>query len=308
VNPYFNLAFETYLVRHHQAGDASLYLWQNENTVVIGRNQNPWKECDLDYLKSTEGKLVRRLSGGGAVYHDLGNLNFTFISNDAADRIQKNIGIIIDALGQYGIRAQFSGKNDILAEGYKVSGNAFYTEVDTLCHHGTLLVDVDGSRLEKVLTVSKQKLASKGIDSVKARVKNLTALQSALTVDGLIQRLNRAFLAAQDSINDPIAIDAEKLLAGDLQDTLPNSAAEIKSLMTDFESWEWRFGASPVFNVQINERFPWGTVELYLQVEDGVVKAVTVTSDALEVNLPERIKKKLLGCPYDEAAIKALIS
>jgi lipoate-protein ligase A len=315
-NPYFNLAFESYLVEQHRSGEAYLYLWQNENTVVIGRNQNPWKECDLTYLEETGGKLARRMSGGGAVYHDLGNLNFTFVTDDGEEQIHQNIAVIIAALGaEFGIRAEFSGKNDLMVDGFKVSGNAYFAEEGTLCHHGTLLVDVDGNRLGKLLTVSKQKLESKGIDSVRSRVKNLVMFNPNVTVEGLMRCLDHAFITAYGTADHAAdykadsttvrTIDVIDVSEGDV-DT--HSSAVIHPLMQQFESWEWRYGASPAFNVQMSERYAWGSVDLYLMVEDGIVKAVKIASDALDVNLPEKLSARIVGAPFDEAKIKALMA
>jgi len=186
-NPYFNLAFEEYLVKNAKTEDQIYYLWQNDNTVVIGRNQNPWKECAWEKLEEDGGKLVRRLSGGGAVFHDLGNLNFTIIRKDEELQIERNIGLITKALDKFAIEAYFTGKNDMVVEGYKISGNAFVEEEGILCHHGTMLIDADLTKLGNYLKASELKLKSKGIDSVVARVKNLKEFNSEITVEKIIK-------------------------------------------------------------------------------------------------------------------------
>lgn len=295
-NPYFNLAFEEYLVVNHDPRDQILFLWQNQNTVVIGRNQNPWKECNLEELTRQGGILVRRLSGGGAVYQDLGNLNFTFISRFSEKKVTENLGLMIQTLHLKGIQAVFSGKNDILAQDHKISGNAFFVEDDTLCHHGTLLVNTDLEKLGGLLTVSQNKLQSKGIDSVKSRVINLGKLNPDISIDGLKKDLIRTFLTENE--NAPVFSIDEKT-AGD-----ESIAFEIvRRLMEKYESWEWNFGASPEFNFQICERFSWGGVDVYLLVNDGIITKVKVFTDALEVNLAEKIETAILNKRFDYEGI-----
>ncbi len=299
-NPYFNLAFEEYLVRYADQRDQILFLWQNLNTVVIGRNQNPWKECNLQELNLQGGKLVRRLSGGGAVYHDLGNLNFTFISAYSERKIEENIGLIIRALSLNGIHAVFSGKNDILAQGYKVSGNAFFIEDDILCHHGTLLTDTDLEKLNSFLTVSKRKLHSKGVDSVKSRVKNLKELNRTITIESLKSALMSVF-APEGDAPSTCWIDDDTI-----EDGLAHRKAVLR-LMKRFESWEWNFGSSPEFNLQISERFPWGEVDLYLLVKDGHIVKSEIATDALDIDLPQRIKNKIQHRKFDYDEIICLL-
>jgi len=194
------LAFEEYLVRQYESDDEVLFLWQNQNTVVIGRNQNPWKECDLEHLQSQQVQLVRRLSGGGAVYHDLGNLNFTFISAFHSEKVADNINKIISALALNGVNACFSGKNDILVDGYKISGNAFYVDNNVLCQHGTLLVNEDLKKMSRLLTVSPQKLHSKGIDSVKSRVINIQALNRNISIESLKKDIIKIFSSSDRNV------------------------------------------------------------------------------------------------------------
>ena len=300
-NPYFNLAFEEYLVRHASQRDRILFLWQNQNTIVIGRNQNPWKECNLQELECQGGKLVRRLSGGGAVYHDLGNLNFTFISTYSEHKIEENIGLIIKALKLNEIDAVFSGKNDILVDGNKVSGSAFFAEEDILCHHGTLLADTDLEKLSCFLTVSKHKLQSKGIDSVKSRVRNLKTINGRITIESLKTALLHTF-APEDG-----KIAAYRVNEDATNDDLIDSKS-ILELMKRFESWEWNFGSSPEFNLQINERFHWGEIHLYLLVKDGFIMQTEVSTDALDVNLPQKIKVLMQNRKFDYDEVLSLLN
>ena len=191
--PYRNLAVERYLLEHTPAGSVTLYLWQNKNTVVIGRNQNPWAECNMAQLRRDGVHLVRRLSGGGAVYHDSGNLNFTFLTDARTYNLARQLEVILTALKSLGINAEKSGRNDILVDGRKVSGNAFYTSGAKKYHHGTLLIDVKTDKMAKYLTVSPLKLQAKGVSSVKSRVLNLKSVCPFLTVPVLQNALVRSF-------------------------------------------------------------------------------------------------------------------
>lgn len=285
-SPYFNLAFEEYLVRTHDPEDQVLFLWQNQNTVVIGRNQNPWKECNVEELERQGGHLVRRLSGGGAVFHDLGNLNFTFVSAFSEGKIKENIGLIIEALSLRGIPAAFSGKNDIMAEGYKISGNAFFVEDEILCHHGTLLVDTDFEKLNRILTVSRRKLESKGIDSVKSRVKNLKELNKDISIERFIADLVDRYSSFGDL--PPIVSFVDESTENDYI-----NRETVQTLMKRYQSWEWNFGSSPEFNLQISERFPWGEADLYLSVVDGIIVKAEIATDALDIDLPRKIKESI---------------
>ena len=182
-HPYKNLAVEEYLLLHCEPQECILYLWQNQNTVVIGRNQNAWKECKVESLEENGGHLARRLSGGGAVYHDLGNLNFTFLVSKENYSIDRQLEVIVKAVQKLGAKAEKSGRNDILIDGKKFSGNAFFDSKGYYYHHGTLLLNVDTASMSRFLNPSKAKLQSKGIDSVRSRVVNLSSLCPDITVD-----------------------------------------------------------------------------------------------------------------------------
>lgn len=185
-NPWHNLAVEKYLAGQIKKGDIMLYLWQNERTVVIGRNQNALRECRAQLLEEEGGCLARRTTGGGAVYHDLGNLCFTFLASPEVYDLEKQLKVIQHACRKFGIETSFSGRNDIITEeGFKFSGNAFSKTSQCSIQHGTLMVNVDVSQLGKYLTPSKDKMKAKGVKSVQSRVCNLQDLNPEVTTDDM---------------------------------------------------------------------------------------------------------------------------
>ncbi|SHK05753.1 lipoate-protein ligase [Clostridium amylolyticum] len=292
-DPWFNLALEEYLLNSISEDEVIFYLWQNQNTVVIGNNQNSWKECRIDELNSDDGKLVRRLSGGGAVFHDLGNLNFTFLaSNDNFD-INKQLHVILHALKDFGINAEFSGRNDIEVFGKKFSGNAFYYGDKGNYHHGTLLVDVNMSKLSKYLKVSESKIKSKGIDSVKARVINLKEINPLLIIEDLKTSLVRSFCEVYSVSPEEYVVD--------------ESTEEIKELYEKYSSWNFIYGESPEFDIEYENRFSFGNVQLCLKVNNGTITQCKVFTDALDTIFPTIIETALKGVPFQkEAIIKAI--
>ena len=191
-NPHRNLAIEEYLTDTVPEDTLIVYLWQNKHTVVIGRNQNAWAECRTAEFERDGGTLARRLSGGGAVYHDMGNLNFTFSLRTEDYDLRKQQSVIVEACRMLGIPAEISGRNDILTNGCKFSGNSFYSHNGCSFHNGTLLLSVDMANLGKYLTPSKVKLESKGVASVRSRVINLTELVPTLSVAQMADAMVKA--------------------------------------------------------------------------------------------------------------------
>ncbi|MCF0150049.1 MAG: lipoate--protein ligase, partial [Firmicutes bacterium] len=194
-DPYRNLAIEEYLLDSVKKNCCILYLWQNKNTVVIGKNQNGWKECRTELLKEEGGLLARRLSGGGAVFHDLGNLNFTFLVNTEDYDVDRQLTVIQNACHLLGIDARRSGRNDLLCMERKFSGNAFYKTKEKCYHHGTLLLHADTEKMSRYLNPSAAKLKAKGVDSVRSRVLNLCEVKPDLTVDAMMSALIQSFAA-----------------------------------------------------------------------------------------------------------------
>lgn len=284
-DPHYNLAVEQHLLETVDAGTCVLYLWQNENTVVIGRNQNPWAECRTTLLEEEGGQLARRLSGGGAVFHDLGNLNFTFLVPQGDYDLDRQLGVITEAVRRLGLHAERSGRNDILAEGRKFSGNAFYKNGTQAYHHGTLLVEADMEKLGRYLVPSRAKLQSKGVESVRARVVNLRELNPEISIPGLKAALREAFEAVyglNTQVIRPEELDAEAIAA----------------LTARNRSWEWNYGQRLPFSFQCEGRFDWGGVQLAFQVEHGTVQQAKVYSDAMDWALAPRAEALLTGSRF----------
>ncbi|MDO5111738.1 MAG: lipoate--protein ligase [Clostridia bacterium] len=287
LDPCHNLALEDTLFDVHRQGVA-LYLWRNQNTVVIGRNQNAWKECRLSELAHDGGTQVRRMSGGGAVFHDVGNLNFTFITTKALYDQTRQLGVITAAVNALGIPAAFTGRNDIVtADGAKFSGNAFRHTHTTDLHHGTLLIDVDMQKLGKYLSPSPDKLRAKGVDSVRARVCNLKELRNDLTIDMMAQALTEAFLREYGAY------------ATLEEAALPQAA--LAAAQARHQSWEWRCGASPSFDASLSTRFAWGGVELLLTMQKGRITEARVFSDAMDEAFIRSLSPALTGARYNSA-------
>jgi lipoate---protein ligase len=289
-NPWQNLALEECLLSRCAQDDVMLYLWQNANTVVIGKHQNPWRECRAELLDQEGGRLARRVTGGGAVFHDLGNLNFSFIAGKSVYDLGRHLGVVLAAVRQLGIEAEFSGRNDILSEGRKFSGNAFAHRQNASLHHGTLLVAVDMQKLGRYLQVSQAKMESKGIKSVQSRVVNLSELNADVTIDSLRASMASAFRAAY---GPTIQAEAHELVDAKLYD----------EAFTRQQSWEWRFGQSPHFDVSLENRFPWGGVELQLTSREGRISEAFVYSDAMDEEFITSLSAALVGLPFSPAAI-----
>ncbi len=288
-DPYENLAIEEALLE--QVPDcAILYLWQNEHTVVIGKNQNPWKECAAALLAQEGGHLARRLSGGGAVFHDLGNLNFTLLLPQTDFDIQKQLTVVEKAMQSLGLPAQRSGRNDVLVQGRKFSGNAFYKNGKAAYHHGTLLVCADLQRLGRYLTPSRLKLQSKGVESVTSRVANLQEFSPELTLSQVKQALIQAFSRVY-------GLPVERLAVPD--------RALLERLENRYASDGWIYGTRYPFSCTLEGRFLWGGVEVCLEVRENRVTRARVYTDAMEDSWVETLEQRLTLCPFERAALKA---
>lgn len=294
-DPYFNLAIEQHLLETVEDGCCILYLWQNQNTVVIGRNQNAWKECRTTLLEEEGGHLARRLSGGGAVFHDLGNLNFTFLVPTVDYDLDRQLDVIITACRTLGIKAKRSGRNDILANDRKFSGNAFYQNGSRSYHHGTLMVDADLERMGRYLNPSKAKLAAKGVDSVRSRVVNLRELCPGLSIPTLSQHIIAAF-------QQVYGLSMETMTLDDMD------CSVIKSLYRRNRSWEWNYGRQLPFTFECEGQFSWGNLQIQLQVDSGIVRAAQVYSDSMDWQSAPDLEKAFTGSRFTIDALQSCVN
>ena len=279
-DPHRNLAAEEFLTANIGEGTEILFLWQNASTVVIGKNQNSRAECDLERMAADGILLSRRLSGGGAVFHDLGNLCFSFISHEDSHNVTHQLSLIADACRAFGIDAKPTGRNDIEADGRKFSGNAFYCVGKNKCHHGTVLIASDMGRLSNYLTVSKTKLEAKGIKSVRSRVVNLAELAPEMTVEAFERALVEAF-------------------APDMTIIAPWREWSIKS-REEFASREWLLGSDPEFTDEVKYRTDAGEFTLHLTVKGETVTDCAVYTDSLDTEAAEKICAEVIGKRIEE--------
>lgn len=280
--PFLNLAVEDWLFQHCEADSLVCYLWRNERTVVIGQNQNPFAECNVDLLEGEGGHLMRRTTGGGAVYHDVENLNFTFVAPVAVADIQRNFKVIADALATYGIKAEVSGRNDMTAEGRKFSGSAFHKNATTALHHGTIMIKTDIEALRRYLTPNVSKLLKHGVKSVESRVVNLSELAD-IAVESLMPRI-------------VVAFEKEYGQKSEVVEFSEMSKIEAVRQRRDFyASDEWRFGRWRDFKATCKGTFDWGIVEVSLLMDRGAVVDCQIASDALDTEAVEMAKQLILG-------------
>lgn len=285
---------EEYLLQKVGKKQIFFFLWQNQNTVVIGKNQNPWKECCFSLLEKEGGKLARRISGGGAVFHDTGNLNFSFLVDREMYDLSRQLEVILGAIRSLGIEAEFQGRNDLLAQGKKFSGNAFCFKPESALHHGTILVSADMNKLTRYLQVSPEKIRSKGIDSVRSRVVNLSELKPGLTIELISESLMASF---------------QKIYGNDFsfyEDGMVEEE-EIQALYAKYSSWEWRYGEAPHFDIEISHAFSWGFLDMCFQVSNAKIVQAIAYSDAMDEAFIQKLSEILKGCKLHANSIKECI-
>ena len=297
LNPWFNLSIEDTLIKNVKKDEIILFLWQSKDTVVIGRNQNPWKECNVKKMNKDKIKLARRLSGGGAVYHDTGNLNFTFVMGKDNYNLEKQLDVILKGVNSFGLNAVFSGRNDILLDGKKFSGNAYYFDDESSYHHGTILINSNISKLSNYLNPSKEKIISKGIDSVKSRVVNLYSVNKDVTVEKMKASILKCFEQSYGKISEFKEFDEDK-----------TKNIELLNIFEKYSSWQWIYGESPVFDVYYEDKFKWGEIQIGLSLENGYINVCKIYSDALNTSFADKIKNALIGIRFNTKEIRNAIT
>lgn len=300
-DPWFNLATEDWIFRELDPETKVLFLWRNDKTVVIGRFQNPWTECNTAKMEEDSIKLARRQSGGGAVYHDLGNTNFTFLSSKETFDKAVNNKIITNAINSYNLESFPSGRNDILvktADGdKKISGCAFKETKDRSFHHGTVLINADMTMLGSYLNPNIKKLQSKGITSVRARVINLKELNAEVNHEDICQKIITEFFKHYETECPIEILDHEYL----------KNIPALNAHFNKMSDWNWRFGEAPQFNHQMTERFDWGMMEVHLDVHKAHVEQVKIFSDSLHPEMIEELNGALKNVAYTKEAFASAI-
>lgn len=295
-NPAYNIALETYAFRELRDEDELFILWINEPTIVIGKHQNAIEEINKAYTDKHGIHVVRRLSGGGAVYHDLNNLNYTIISNKAEEGafdFKTFSQPVIETLADLGVTATFTGRNDLEINGKKFCGNAQAYYKGRMMHHGCLLFDVDMTVLGNALQVSKDKIESKGVKSVRARVTNiLDELPDKITVQEFSDRLLGKMKASYPDMTEYVLSDEE--------------LTEIKKLADEqFGTWDWTYGKSPDYTIKRSVRYPAGKLTSYVKVEKSMITGLKIYGDFFGIKDISDIEEKLIGLRYEYQDILA---
>lgn len=298
-DPTINLAIEEYCVKNLDINETYLLFYINEPSIIIGKNQNTVEEINADYVREKGIHVVRRLSGGGAVYHDLGNLNFSFITKDDGDsfhNFKKFTEPVTVALGKLGINAELSGRNDILAEGRKISGNAQFATKGRMFSHGTLLFDSEIDHVVSALNVKLDKIQSKGIKSIRSRVANIAEfLNEKITIEEFKQLLLENIFEGESEI------PTYELTEEDWKEIYKISEER-------YRNWDWNYGKSPKFNLQHSHRFPVGQVDVRLAVQKGVVSECKIYGDFFGALDVRDIEERLSGKVFDKEAFAAALA
>lgn len=292
-DPRVNLAIEEFVLRHLQTEEEILLFYINEPAVIIGRNQNTLEEIDPDYVKENNIHIVRRLSGGGAVYHDLGNLNFSFMTNGRIDfhNFAKFTAPVIQTLNNLGVPAELQGKSDIVVNGKKISGNAQYSTPKRMFSHGTILFNTSVEEMLKALNPRQVKIESKAVQSVRTFVTNIKEL---LPEQLTIQELRQAIIH-QIAQNEPLT--TYQLTAADWE--------KIEQLKQErYDNWDWNIGAAPKFNLQNSGQFPAGKIDIRLDVENGRIQNAHIFGTFSGNRDITELQDKLIGLRHDKESLQ----
>ncbi|AMM96752.1 lipoate--protein ligase [Bacillus pumilus] len=297
-DPMINLAIEEYCLKYLDPEETYLLFYINQPSIIIGKNQNTIEEINTKYVEDNGIKVVRRLSGGGAVYHDKGNLNFSFITKDDGDsfhNFKKFTEPVIQALEKLGVKAELSGRNDIMADGRKISGNAQFATRGRIFSHGTLLFDSEIEHVVSALNVKKEKIESKGIKSIRSRVANISELMDQKMTTEEFRKILLSYIF--DTNGD---VPQYQLTEKDWE--------KIHEISLDrYQKWEWNYGRSPKFNLQHSKRFSAGSIDLRLEVKKGMIQDCKIFGDFFGVGDIADIEKRLIGQQYDRKTISDVL-
>ncbi|PLT33810.1 lipoate--protein ligase [Bacillus sp. V5-8f] len=298
-DPAINLAIEEYALKNLDINETYLLFYINRPSIIIGKNQNTIEEINTEYVENNGIKVVRRLSGGGAVYHDLGNLNFSFITKDDGEsfhNFRKFTEPVIEALQKLGVNAELSGRNDIVVDGRKISGNAQFSTRGRMFSHGTLMLHSEIENVVSALRVKKDKIESKGIKSIRSRVANISEfLKEPLTIEQFRTLLLQHIFEGNKKIPEYVL-------------TEPDWGNIHKLSKERYQNWDWNYGKSPKFNLKHSHRFPVGSVDIRLEVNKGVIENCKIYGDFFGVGDVSEIEERLKGLRYEKEAIEAALA
>jgi lipoate---protein ligase len=297
-DPQINLAIEEYALKNLDINETYLLFYINEPSIIIGKNQNTIEEINTEYVEKNGIHVVRRLSGGGAVYHDLGNLNFSFITKDDGEsfhNFRKFTEPVVTALKKLGVNAELSGRNDLLAEGRKISGNAQFSTKGRMFSHGTLLFDSEIESVVSALNVKKDKIESKGIKSIRSRVANISEfITEKVTIEEFRSLLLKNIFDGMEEIPEYVLTEKDW--------------EKIHELSKDrYQNWDWNYGKSPKFNLQHSHRFPVGQIDVRFEVNKGTVENCKIYGDFFGVGDVREIEDKLTGIKYEKSEIASAL-
>lgn len=294
-----NLAIEEYALKNLDINETYLLFYINSPSIIIGKNQNTIEEINTEYVEVNEIQVVRRLSGGGAVYHDLGNLNFSFITKDDGESFHNFLKFtqpVIEALQKLGVSAELSGRNDLVVEGRKISGNAQFSTRGRMFSHGTLMFDSEIDSVVSALKVKKDKIESKGIKSIRSRVANISEfLSNKITIEEFRLKLLQSIFGTEMEIPQYVLTDKDW--------------EQIHQLSKErYQNWDWNYGKSPKFNLQHSHRFPIGQIDIRLEVHKGQIDQCKIFGDFFGVGNVSDIERLLTGIKYEKTAIEDALS
>ncbi|MBT2694389.1 lipoate--protein ligase [Bacillus sp. ISL-55] len=297
-DPRINLANEEYALKNLDINETYLLFYINEPSIIIGKNQNTIEEINTEYVEKNGIHVVRRLSGGGAVYHDLGNLNFSFITKDDGEsfhNFRKFTEPVVNALRKLGVNAELSGRNDLMAEGRKISGNAQFSTKGRMFSHGTLLFASEIESVVSALNVKKDKIESKGIKSIRSRVANISEfLSEKVTIEQFRSLLLKNIFEGLDEIPEYVLTEQDW--------------EKIHELSKErYQNWDWNYGKSPKFNLQHSHRFPVGQIDVRFEVNKGIIENCKIYGDFFGVGDVTEIEDKLTGLKYEKSQIAAAL-